>query len=62
MLKEFDMLKSLLLSLAKEIVFESLITVLRQEAQRSDTPIDDELVDYMVKAKPDLLAALNRVF
>lgn len=56
------MLKSLLLSLAKEIVFESLITVLRQEAQRSDTPIDDELVDYMVKAKPDLLAALNRVF
>jgi hypothetical protein len=56
------MLKNLLLNLAKDFVFDALITVLRQEAKKSETPIDDEMVDYMSKAKPELLAALNKAF
>lgn len=56
------MLKSMLINLAKELVFEALLTVLRQEAKKSHTPFDDGLVDYLAQAKPELLAALNKAF
>lgn len=56
------MFKSMLISMAKEFVFEALMAVLRQEAKKSETPFDDGLVDYLEQAKPDLLAALNKAF
>lgn len=56
------MLKSMLITLAKEFVFESLLVVLRQEAKKSETPFDDNLVDYLEQSKGELLAALNKAF
>lgn len=54
------MFKSMLINLVKEVIFDALLTVLRQEAKRSDTPFDDGLVDYLQNAKPELMAALNK--
>lgn len=54
------MLKSLLISLVKEVVFDALVRVLSQEAQKTDTPFDDKLIDYMKASKPELMAALTK--
>lgn len=56
------MIKHLLLNLVKDFMFDALVTVLRQEAKKSETPIDDDMVDYLMKAKPELLAAISRAF
>ena len=54
------MFKSLLISLVKEVVFDALVRVLAQEAQKTHTPIDDTLIDYLKASKPDLMAALTK--
>lgn len=54
------MFKSLLISLVKEVVFDALVRVLAQEAQKTDTPFDDKLIDYMKSSKPELIAALTK--
>lgn len=56
------MLKSLLINLVKEVVFDALVIVLRNEAKKSDTPIDDGLVDYLQASRPELLAAISKAF
>lgn len=56
------MLQSLLISLAKELVFEGLLAVLRDQAKKTDTPLDDSALDYLQSQKSELMAALSKAF
>lgn len=55
-------MKSLMFLFVKEFVFEALLVVLRQEAKKTDTPVDDNLVKYLEESKPELLAAMTKAF
>lgn len=54
------MFKSLLINLVKDVVFDALVKVLAHEAQKTETPFDDRLIDYMKASKPELMAALTK--
>jgi len=56
------MLKPLLVKLAKDVVFDALLKVLKELAKESDNPLDDEIVGYLEASKPAIMVAVSKVF
>jgi hypothetical protein len=56
------MLAPLLVKLAKDVVFDALLKVLKELAKESDNPIDDQMVQYLEASKPAIMTAVSKVF
>lgn len=49
------------LPMLKELIFDALIRVLKELAEKSDNPIDDGMVKYLEESKVAILLAIGKV-